>query len=167
MQVVGGELGSDAAPGECQTGADHRDRRGGAAHDADDVRRRRQHRQHDQHERDRLVARVRSGVGRGAQRRPEHTEHDRGDRHVLAPARVLMQHPPAEPEQHEQPCRQCRLHDHQRHQQQRHQLQWPAEHRDAGSEQPARPADQIARQPQAQVLGVRRALGVHRLQHHP
>jgi hypothetical protein len=167
MDVVGGELGGDPAPGEREPGADHRDRWRRTAGDADQVGADGHRAQRDQHERDRLVAGVGGGVRGCGKRRAEHPEHDRCDRDVLAAARVLVQQPPAEPQQHDQPGRERRLHDHQRHQQQRRQLQRPAEDRNAGAGQPASAPEQVAGQPEAQVLGVRDALGVHSLQPHP
>jgi len=86
---------------------------------------------------------------------------------VLAVTGVLVQQAPPEPQQHDKARRKRRLNHHERHHQQRRQLQRPAEHRDACAKEPACPADQIAREAEAQVLGVRRALGVHRLYCHP
>ena len=167
VQVVGGELGGHSAPREAKSGADHRHRGGGAAHDADHVRRRREHRERDEHERDDLVAAMAGGVRRCAQGRPEHAEHDRSHRDVLAPPGVLAEHAPAEVQQHQQAGGERRLHHHQRHEQQREHLQRPAQHRDARAGQPARSAQQVARQRQAQVRSLRSALGVHRLQRDP
>jgi hypothetical protein len=46
-----------------------------------------------------------------AQCDPDHTEHDRQHRDVLAPARVLAEHALAEEQEHEQAERQRRLDD--------------------------------------------------------
>ena len=70
----------------------------------------------------------------------------------------------AEEHQHEQAAGERRLHDDERSEQQRDDLQRPAEDRQAGAEQPACAAEQAPGQRQAQVLAVRRVLGVHRLQ---
>jgi hypothetical protein len=57
-----------------------------------------------------------------------HTDHDREHREVLAPPGALAEHALAEEQQHEQPDGHRRLHDHERDQQQRHNLQRPAKH---------------------------------------
>ncbi len=64
--------------------------------------------------------------------------HDRADRHVLVAPGALAQHPLGEEHQHQQAGRERRLHDDQRSEQQRDDLQRPAEDREAGAEQPAR-----------------------------
>lgn len=86
---------------------------------------------------------------------------------MLAPAGMLVQHAPPEPQQHEQSRRERRLDDDQRRQQERYDLQGEAEDRDAGAGQVARAFEQVAHQRYAQVLDVRSALGLHRLQGHP
>ncbi len=78
-----------------------------------------------------------------------------------------MQHALRQEHQHEQAGRERRLHDDQRSEQQRDDLQWPAEDRQARAKQPARAAHQAPRERQAQMLVVWRLLGVHRLQGDP
>jgi hypothetical protein len=102
-----------------------------------------------------------------AERGPDDAEHDRRDCDPLASAGVLAEHPPPEEEQDEQAGRERGLHDDQWREQQRHDLQRPAEDREAGAEQPARAHDEVSGQAQAQVHLVRGTLGVHRLQRHP
>ncbi len=167
-QVIGGELRRHTAPAERQAGADHRDLIARAPERAQQIRHEARHAQPEQHERDRQLLR---GVG-GAARRREHTradhaEHDRAHRHVLIPAGVLVEHPLGEEQQHQQSGCQRRLDHDQRGQQQGNHLQRPAEDRQPRPEQPARAPDQPPHERQAQVLGVRRLLGVHRLQGDP
>jgi hypothetical protein len=94
-------------------------------------------------------------------------DHDRAHREVLAPPGTLAEHALAEEQQHEQADGHRRLHDHKRDQQQRHDLQRPAKHRKPRSRKPASTAQQVQRKRGVQVLGVRSALGVHRLQRDP
>jgi hypothetical protein len=166
-EVVGEELRGDTAPGKPEPRSDHRQRCGRPAHAVDGVGEQRQRAQSDEHERDGEVVRVRAAARRRAQRGAGHAEHDRAHGEVLAPARVLVQHPLAEEQQHEQAHRQRRLYHHERSQQERHHLQRPAKHREACSSQPARPPEQVQRQRGMQVLGVGGPLGVHRLQRDP
>jgi hypothetical protein len=86
---------------------------------------------------------------------------------VLASSGVLVQHPLSGEQQHEQAYRERGLNHDQWRQQQGHHLQRPSEDRQAGSRQPSRLPQQVERQSWMQVLGVRGALGVHRLQHDP
>jgi hypothetical protein len=102
-----------------------------------------------------------------AQRRPNHSEDDRAHREVLAPAGVLAEHALAEEQEHEQSHGQRRLNQYERGEQEREDLQWPSEHRQAGPCQPARPSDQVQGERRMKVLGVRGPLGVHRLQRDP
>ena len=69
--------------------------------------------------------------------------------------------------EHEQAGRKRRLHHDQRREQQRDQLQRPAEDRQPRAEQPACAAQQAPGEREAQMLAVRRLLGVHRLQRDP
>ncbi len=109
-----------------------------------------------------------SGVARwSGQPRADHAGHDRRHRHVLRAAGVLVEHALCKEHQHQQARGERRLHDDQRREQQRDDLQRPAEDRQARSEQPARAAHQAPGERQAQVLIVRRLLGVHRLQGDP
>jgi len=124
--------------------------------------------QPDEHDRDRQVLRAMSRrAWRGRQARPDHADHDRPHRQVLVPPGVLVQHPLAEEHQHEQARGECRLDDYERCQQQRDQLQRPAEDRQAGAQQPAPASRQAPREREAQVLAAGRLLGVHRLQGDP
>ncbi len=106
-------------------------------------------------------------VRRRAQRRAEHSEHDRADRYVLAPARMLVQHAPADVQEHEQARRKRGLDHDERRKQKGHHLEWEAEDRQACSREEARPFEQVARERDAQVLAVGSPLGVHRLQRDP
>jgi len=69
------------------------------------------------------------GARRRAQAGADHAEHDRERRQVLAAPGVLAEQAPAEVQQHEQARRERRLDHDQRRQQQRHDLQRPAEDR--------------------------------------
>jgi len=129
VDVIGGELGCDAAPRERQPCPDHRHGRRRAAHEAHYVRQHRQQAEPDERECDRLVTDVRGRVRWRGERRAEHPEHDGRNRHVLVPACALSEHPLADEHQHEQAGRERRLHDHQRGQQERENLQRKAEDR--------------------------------------
>lgn len=59
------------------------------------------------------------GTGRGD---AGDTDHDGAHREVLSPSGALAEHALPEEQQHEQPDGHRRLHDHKRHQQQRHDL---------------------------------------------
>jgi hypothetical protein len=167
-EVIGGELGSHAAPAERQARAYHRHLSARAAEHAQQIRQEAGDSQADEHQRDRQLLR---GVGGAAWRREhtraDHAEHNRAHCHVLVPARVLAQHPLGEEHQHQQPRRQGRLHDHERGEQQCHHLQRPAEDRQSGPDQPASAPEEPPRERQAQVLLVRGLLGVHRLESDP
>lgn len=104
---------------------------------------------------------------RGAQCGSEHADDDRRDGDMLAPPRMLAEDAPSEVQQDEQSGRKRRLHYYQRNEQQRHELQGPAEHRDAGAHQPACPSEQVESEAEAQMLGVRSPLCVYRLQRDP
>jgi hypothetical protein len=80
---------------------------------------------------------------------------------------MLAEHPLAEDQQHEQPCCERGLNDHQRREQQRHHLQGEAQHGQPGAEQPARAGDKPAHECETQVRLVRRLLCVHRLKGDP
>ena len=97
----------------------------------------------------------------------DHADDDRRHGRVLGATGVLVQHALGEEHQHEQAGGQRRLHDDQRREQQRDDLQRPAEDRQAGAEQPARPAQESPHQGETQVLALRSLLGVHRLQGDP
>lgn len=107
------------------------------------------------------------GARRRREARADHADHDRPHREVLLAPGVLVQHPLSEQHQHEQAGGERGLHDHQRREQQGDDLQRPAEDREAGAEQPARPAHQPPGERQAQVLGTRSFLRVKRLQGYP
>ncbi len=110
---------------------------------------------------------MRGGARRGSERRAGDAEHDRAHGEVLAPAGALAEQALSEEQKHQQADRHRRLHDHERDQQQRHDLQRPAEHRQPCPREPARAAQQVERERRVQVLGLRGALGVHRLQRDP
>lgn len=94
-------------------------------------------------------------------------DNDRRHREVLRAPGVLVEHALREEHQHEQAGGQRRLHDDQRREQQRDDLQRPAEDRQARTKQPARATHQAPGERQTQVLIVRRLLGIHRLQGDP
>lgn len=167
MQAVSRELGRHSAPGEAQSGADHRQHGGRLAHEAYQVRQQRQCPQSDEHERDGLVAGLRFAAFGRPQRSADDTDHDRRDGDPLAPARLLAEHALAKEQQHEQSGGKGWLHHHQRCEQQRDHLKRPAEDRQPRSEQPARAHHEIAREAQAQVNVMGCALGVDCLQRHP
>jgi len=77
---------------------------------------------------------------------------------------VLPQHALAEEHQRQQADRERGLHDDEGGEQQRHDLQREAEHRQPGPREPACASQQPERKRRAQVLGVRSLLGVERLQ---
>jgi hypothetical protein len=104
---------------------------------------------------------------RGTSRDADDADDDRKHREVLASPGTLAEHALAEEQQHEQADGHGRLNDHERNQQQRDDLQRPAEHRKPGSRQPARAAQQVEGKRGVQVLGMGGALGVHRLQRYP
>jgi hypothetical protein len=167
-EVVGGELGRNAAPAARHAGGEHCRHRGRAPEQAQHVGEEAGEREPDKHERDRQVLRAVAGVAwRRRQARADHADHDRRHRQVLAASGVLVQHALREEHQHQQPRGERRLHDDQRREQQRDDLQWPAEYRQARAEQPARAAHQAPGERQAQVLIVGRLLGVHCLQGDP
>jgi hypothetical protein len=167
-EIVGGQLGRDAAPAAGQPGADHRHGRRRMRQQAQRVGEQRRDAQPDEHDRDRQVLRAVTDVARrGREARPDDADDDRRHRDVLHAPGVLVQHALREEHQHEQAGRQRGLHDDQRRQQQRDELQRPADYRQAGSQQPARAAHQAPGERQAQVLFAGRLLGVHRLQGDP
>jgi hypothetical protein len=89
----------------------------------------------EQHERDREVLRAVAGdPRRRRQAGADHADHDRAHREVLAAPRVLVQHPLREEHQHEQAGCERRLHDDERREQQRDDLQRPAEDRETRAE---------------------------------
>jgi hypothetical protein len=125
-------------------------------------------RETDEHERDRQpLARWAHATRGREQARADHAEDDRERRQMLSSSGVLAEHPLAEEQQHEQPRRERRLHHDQRRQQQRHDLQRPAEDRQARAEQPAGASQQPPDERHAQVLLARRLPRVHRLQRDP
>ncbi len=122
-EVVGGELGRDAAPAERQAGAEHRDRGGRAADRAQQIRQQAGQPETEQHEPDREpLGGVAGGARRRTQTRADHADDDRGDRDVLVAPGVLAQHSLTEEQEHDQAGGQCRLHHHQRGEQQRDHL---------------------------------------------
>jgi hypothetical protein len=97
----------------------------------------------------------------------DNADHDREHREMLVASSVLAEHSLREQHQHEQSARERRLYDDERRQQQRDDLQWPAEDRQPCAEQPAPTTDQPPNERETQVLAVRRLLRVHRLQRDP
>jgi hypothetical protein len=167
-EIVGGELGGDATPAEGAARADHRHRRGRVAPEhAQQIGQQGDRRQPGEHDRDQQIPGGLRRVRRGRQTRADHTEHDRAHCQVLVAPGVLPEHPLGEEHQHQQTGGERRLYDDQRRQQQGHDLEWPAEDRQAGAEQPARPPDQVLGKRQAQVLLWGRLLGLHRLERDP
>lgn len=106
-------------------------------------------------------------AGRGSQGSAEDAEHDRGHRDVLVASGVLPEHALSDEQQHQQARGQRGLHDHKGREQQRYDLQRPAENREAGAEQPPGALDQSRDQRDAQVLLVGRLPGIQRLQGDP
>jgi len=166
-EVVGGELGGQRAPREAEAGADHRHRRQRPAEHPQQVRQHARGPQPDEHERQGEPVRVHRAEARGGDGGDGDGGDDRDHRDVLTPAGVLAEHPLRDEQQHQQPHRERGLHDDQRGQQQRDHLQRPAEDRQPGAEQPAGAHDQVAHQPQAQVLVAGGLPGVHRLERDP
>jgi len=117
VQVVGGELGGDAAPRVGQAGADDRDVAAVAADQAQRVGQQAGRAEHDQHHRQgRAAGRVRGAGGR-EQAGADDAQRDRPHRQVLVTPGVLAQHPLRQQQQHQQAGRERRLHDDQRRQQ--------------------------------------------------
>jgi len=167
-EVIGGELGRDRAPTVGKASADHRDRREGASERAQQVRQQAREREADEHQRDCQMLAPLAGAARWREHgRADHADDDRERREVLVAPGALAQHALPEQQQHQQPGGECRLHHHQRGQQQRHHLQRPAEHRQPGAEQPAGPSQQPTHQRQAQMLLRRRLPRVQCLQGDP
>jgi hypothetical protein len=167
-QVIGCELGGHAAPGKPEPRGQHRERHGRAAiehlkHVGQHARQREDH----QHDRDRQSRGIRATERRGGKTCADHADHDRAHRQVLVPSGVLPEHPLSEEHQRQQAGGERRLDNHQRSQQERHDLQGPAQDREAGPGQPARTAEQVAGQREAQVLLGRRLLGLECLEADP
>jgi hypothetical protein len=80
---------------------------------------------------------------------------------------VLAEHALGDEHQHEQAGGERRLNDDERSQQQREHLQRPAEDRQTGAEQPTCTPHEPPGEREAQMLIVRRLLGVHRLKGDP
>jgi len=167
-EIVGGELGRHPAPGEGQSRSDHRHRRGRAVQHAQQIGQQARHSQADEHERDgQLLGGVRRATRGRRQSRSDHTYDDGAHRQILVPSGVLAEHSLGEEHQHQQAGGERRLHDDQRSQPERDHLQRPSEDRQPRAEQPARPPDQSPHERQAQVLLVRRLLGVGCLERDP
>ncbi len=71
---------------------------------------------------------------------------------MLAAAGALVEQSLADEQQHEQPAGEGRLHDDERGEQQRDDLQREAEHRQRRPREPARPAGELADEADAQVV---------------
>ncbi len=167
-EVVGGELGRDPAPGEAETGADHRHRRGRAVDRAQQIGQQARDRQDAQHDRDRqFLGGVRVAARGGREPRADHADHDRAHREVLVAPGVLAEHPLRDEHQHEQAGGERGLDDHQRRQQQGEDLQRPAEDRQPRAGEPASAPEQTPDERHAQMLLVGRLPGVERLERDP
>ena len=166
-KVVGEQLRRHTAPGIAKTRGHHRQRCGRSAHAVDRIWEQRKQPEPHEHDRDDQVVAVPGAAVRGTRGDTDDADDDRKHREVLAPPGTLAEHALAEEQQHEQADGHRRLHDHQRDQQQGHDLQRPAKHRKPGSRQPARTAQQVQGKRGVQVLGMGSALGVHRLQRDP
>lgn len=167
-QVIGSKLGRHAAPGAGHPGAEHRHAGRRVCEQTQRVGGQAGQGQRHEDDRDRQILRAVTGVTRRRrQAGSDHADHDRRHRQVLRAPGVLVQHPLGEEHQHEQSRGERRLHDDQRRQQQRDDLQGPAEYRQRRAEQPARAPHEPPDERQAQVLFLRRFLGVHRLQGDP
>ncbi len=155
-EIVGGELGRDAAPAEREAGAEHRHRRRRAADRAQHIGQQARQAETQQHDADRQPLGGVAGAARGrAQARADHADHDRRHRDVLVASGVLAEHALPQEQQHDQAGGQRGLHHDQRREQQRQHLQRPADDRQARSEHPAPAPDQPPDQRQAQVLFAR------------
>jgi hypothetical protein len=167
-EVIGGELRRHAAPAKRKARAEHRHLRTGATERTQQVRREGRQSQAEERERDDELL---GGVARAARRRAQpgadHAEHDGAHGDVLVTPGVLAQHPLGDQHQHEQTRRERGLHHGERREQQRHNLKRPAEDRQPRAEHPARAPDESPHERHAQVLLLRRVLGVHRLQRDP
>jgi len=86
---------------------------------------------------------------------------------MLIASTALAEHALGHQQQRQQAGRQRGLHNYQRRQQQRQDLQRPAEDRKTGAQQPAPAPQQPAHERYAQVLLLRRLLRVDRLQRDP
>ncbi len=167
-EIVGGELGRNAAPAAREAGAHHRHLRDRVPESPQDVGEQAGKRKTQQHQRDRqLLPGLAALTRRRAQSRADDPDDDREHRQVLVASRVLAEHALAEEQQHQQARGERRLHHHQRGQHQRDDLQRPAENRQSRAKQPASAPEQATDQGQAQVLLVGRLLGVHRLEGDP
>ncbi len=167
-EIVGCELRRDAAPAARNAGSEHRQRGRRACQEPHEVWQQRGETEADEDGGDRdVLGAVASRAGRRKQGRADHAEDDREHRDMLAAPGVLAEHPLGEQQKHEQAAGKRRLHDDERREQQRDDLQRPAEDRQSGAEEPARAADQSQRERHAQVLALRRLLRVHRLQRDP
>jgi len=167
-EVIGGELRRHATPAESQPRAQHRDLGARVTEHAQQVGDQARERQCGQHHSDRqLLGGVGGAARRSKQPGADHAGHDRADRHVLVSPRMLAKHALGEQHQYEQARRQRGLYDDERSEQQREHLQWPAEDREAGAEQPARALHEAPGQRETEVLLVWSLLGVHRLQGDP
>jgi hypothetical protein len=104
---------------------------------------------------------------RGSQGGAEDAKHDRGHRDALVAPGALPEHALSDRQQHQQARGERGLHDHQGREQQREDLQRPAEDREAGAEQPTGALEESRDERDAQVLLVGRLPGIQRLQGDP
>ena len=167
-EVIRGELGRHTAPAERKARPEHRHLGTGATERTQQVRRERRQSQTEERERDReLLGGVASTARGRAQPGADHADHDGAHGDVLITPGVLAQHPLGDQHQYEQTRRERGLYHRERCEQQRHDLQRPAEDREPRAEHPARAPDEAPHERDAQVLLLWRVLGVHRLQRDP
>jgi hypothetical protein len=122
-QIVGGELRCDATPAKRKAGTDHRDDRAWTPQRAKQIGEHAGEAKGNKHDRDRQgLARVVRVARRRRQSSADHTEHDRRHRDVLVASGVLAQHALPNEQEDQQTSSQRRLYDHQRRQQQSHDL---------------------------------------------
>ncbi len=120
-----------------------------------------------EHDVERKAADVFVAAAWGGERDAGYADDDRRHGDVLEAPRPLAEHPLAHEHQHQQPCCERRLHDHERREQEREDLQRPAEHREPGAEEPSPAPDQPRDEGESQVRLGGSLLGVHRLEGDP
>jgi hypothetical protein len=160
MDVVRRELRREAAPREAEARSDHRDRRHAPPGRGEQVRSHREDAEPHEHERQHEVVGVRGAAFGGGQRDPHDAHDDREHREVLAPAGVLVEHPLRGEHEHDQARGERRLDDYERSEQERDDLQRPAQDGHRRAELPARLAQQSPGERGSQVLIVGRLLGL-------
>jgi len=164
---VGDELVHEAAPREAEARADHRDVGHRATRELEEERRERGHAEQAEHDVDADAVHVMGGVARGERRDPRDAGDDRRNRGQLASPGRLAEQPLAGEQQHEQARRERRLDDDERREREREDLQRPARHGHRGAGQPARAADELREQREAQRVLRGRLPRVERLHGDP